>query len=160
MLAIVRRVAGSSVSNVRPSAASGRSPPITNRCGPDANARAMSERASGSVAVLMPLMLRKAELDAPQGVQLETHHVAGLRLVRRREHAGDDALAGPELLAGGLEASGHGLDHLLQRARAHRVLLLAVHKDAPGARVGGLHARPEGHGAVKDVAGQDLLQLD
>ena len=53
--AIGRPVAGSSVSNVRPSAASGRSPPISSRCGPAANARAASERASGRAeAVVMP----------------------------------------------------------------------------------------------------------
>src|SRR5215210_5032550 len=133
---MARPVDGSIVSNVRPSAASGRSPPITNRWGPEANERAASERAPGSVAVvLMPLMLRKAELHAPQPVELEADGVALLRLMGRSEHARDDPLPAPQLLAGRLQAGGHRLDHPLQALRLHRVLLLAVHEDAPRARV-------------------------
>ena len=43
---------------------------------------------------------------------------------------------------------------------AQGVLLLAVHEDAARARFLGLHAGPEGDGAVEDVAGQDLLQAE
>src|SRR5207237_888682 len=57
--AMGRPVEGSTVVNMRPSAASGRSPPMIRRCGPAAKSRAASDRDSGSVAVVMPRILRR-----------------------------------------------------------------------------------------------------
>src|SRR4029453_4703784 len=84
----------------------------------------------GGVKGLMPLMLRKAELHAPQVGDAEPPDVAFIGLVRRGEHPGDDPVAGPELLTGGLQPGRNGLDHLLQPLWLHRMLLLAVHEDA------------------------------
>src|SRR4029453_10835542 len=105
----------------------------------------------------MPLMLRKAELHAPQCLELETNRVAGLRLVRRGDDAGDDAVARPHLPAGVSKAPGHPLDHRLQPLGGllarHRVLLLAVHEDPGSARLARLDARSERRAAVETVAG-------
>ncbi len=48
-----RPVAGSSVANVRPSAAGGRSSPISRRCSPAMKARASEPRASGGAAMVV-----------------------------------------------------------------------------------------------------------
>ena len=54
--AIARPVAGSSVSNVRPSAASGRSDPIRRRCDFEMNSRAAAPSASGRVSAEIVVM--------------------------------------------------------------------------------------------------------
>ena len=56
MLAISRPVAGSMVVNVRPSAASRRSPPISSRWDWEMNSRAGAPSASGSVSAEIVVM--------------------------------------------------------------------------------------------------------
>ena len=99
---ITRPVAGSKVSKVRPSAASGRSPPITRRCGPAAKERAASERASGKrggVGAHAAGCYEKRSSTPPSASSSRRTVSPGSRLVRRGDDPRDDAVARPELLA-------------------------------------------------------------
>ena len=114
-------------------------------------------------------------LHRADALYLQPHRVAGLGGVGRRQHTGDDALAGAQPLAGAGQAVGHHAHHFLEAGARllglDPVLLRAVHHDAcrthPGAHAPGpprilgwpahFNPRPEGHGAVEDVAGQDRL---
>ena len=60
-------VAGSIVANVRPSAASGRSPPISSRCGREStNSRAASESASAVAVGIAVILAASAALMSDQ----------------------------------------------------------------------------------------------
>src|SRR5215217_891734 len=89
-------VDGSIVSNVRPAAASGRSPPITRPCGPLANSRAASESDSAVAVAIAP---------NATGMAREGGGSAG-RAVDRLGHLG---LVVERLLVGGAELVRLGL---------------------------------------------------
>ena len=162
--AITRPVAGSNVSNVRPSAASGRSPPITSRCGPAANERAASERASGSVAasVLMPPDATKSGAPRPP-----VRRARGARCRPARASCGGARM--PVMMRSPARSSSPASASRAATASTIASSLVPVRSagtvccSSPftrmraGAGLAGLHARAEGDRTVEDVAGQDLL---
>ena len=105
--------------------------------------------------------LGEGQLDGAQGVELEPYAVPGAHARRRGEHAGDDQVAVAKPLSRRLQPLAHGRDHRLQVGAGpvggDLLALLAVHEKPPGARRRRLHARPEGHRPVEDVAREDAL---
>ena len=145
----------------RPRAARRRS---RSRCGPAANERAASERASGSVAasVLMPPDATKSGAPRPP-----VRRARGARCRPARASCGG-ARTPVMMRSPGRSSSPavgepgrDGLDHRREpRAGPCRPAPCAAPRRSRGcgrAGLAGLHARAEGDRPVEDVAGQDLL---